>query len=43
MQEGIQEKAAITIILADDKAIVTGDRPESGLDTEVAKIPCTTK
>jgi len=43
MQEGIQEIADITIILADDKAIVTGDSPDSGLDTEVAKIPCNAK
>lgn len=40
MQEGIEETAAITIVLKDDKAIVTGDKPESGLDTEVAKISC---
>ena len=36
MQEGIEE----TIVLKDDKAIITGDNPESGLDTEVAKIDC---
>ena len=43
LQEGIEAKAAITIVLEDDKAIVTGDSPDSGLDTEVAKIPCTSK
>ncbi|NGX83086.1 hypothetical protein [Aequorivita sp. KMM 9714] len=39
-QEGIKETATITIILEDDKAIVRGDNPASGLDTEVTKIPC---
>jgi len=42
MQEGMEETAEITIILKDDKAIVTGDNAESGLDTEVAKIACNT-
>ncbi|QQX77568.1 MULTISPECIES: hypothetical protein [Aequorivita] len=40
MQEGIEETAEITIVLKDDKAIITGDNPNSGLDTEVAKIQC---
>jgi|TARA_R110000822_G_scaffold11343_1_gene41623 hypothetical protein len=40
MQEGIEETAEVTIVLKDDKAIITGDNPESGLDTEVAKIDC---
>ncbi|MDN3723140.1 hypothetical protein QRD02_01995 [Aequorivita sp. SDUM287046] len=40
MQEGIEETAEITIVLEDDRAIVTGDSPDSGLDTKVAKIPC---
>lgn len=43
MQEGIQANAPITIVLEDDKAVVTGDSPDSGLDTEVAKIPCNSK
>lgn len=42
-QEGIQENTVITIILEEDKAIVTGDSPDSGLDTEVAKVPCNSK
>lgn len=40
MQEGVEDTAEITIVLKDDKAIVTGDNPQSGLDTEVAKIDC---
>ncbi len=40
MQEGMQQTAEITIVLEDEKAIITGDDPNSGLDTEVAKIPC---
>lgn len=40
MQEGIEDTAEITIVLEEDKAIITGDNPESGLNTEVAKIPC---
>lgn len=39
-QEGVAATAPITIVLEADKAIVTGDDPLSGLDTEVAKIPC---
>ena len=43
MQEGMEATAEITIMLKDDKAIVTGDNPQSGLDTEVAKIDCSSK
>jgi hypothetical protein len=39
----LEDTAQITIVLKDDKAIVTGDNPESGLDTEVAKIDCSSK
>jgi hypothetical protein len=40
MQEGVEQTTAITIVLRDDKAIITGDNPTSGLDTEVEKITC---
>lgn len=43
LQEGMEDTAQITIVLKDDMAIVTGDNPESGLDTEVAKIDCSSK
>ena len=39
-QEGVEATAPITIVLKDDRAIVTGDNPGSGLDTEVARISC---
>ncbi|MBT0607197.1 hypothetical protein [Aequorivita echinoideorum] len=39
-QEGIEEKAEITIVLKDDKAVIKGNNSESGLDTEVSRIPC---
>lgn len=39
-QEGVEASAPISIVLKEDMAIITGDNPESGLNTEVARIAC---
>jgi hypothetical protein len=39
-QEGQTATSAITILLEADEAVITGERPELGLDATIARVEC---